>query len=81
MQVFIRDMESPVRMKSRFFIERRPVKMGAAMGRLGEIFHLRRLSSSFIVLALDVTTLGFLDLNITGTDKKGSVVPGYKRFA
>lgn len=70
MQVFVRDMESPIRMKSsRLFIERRPAKM-ASMDR----GHLRR---SFIVLAM---TLRFLDPNISGTNKKGPVIPGLKRF-
>jgi hypothetical protein len=56
--------------------------MGAGMDRPGDmIFHLRRLSSSFSVLALDVVTLWFLDPDIPGNDKKGSVIPGRKRFA
>ena len=72
MQVFVRDMESPIRMKSRLFIERRPAKM-ASMDR----GHLRR---SFVVLALNVMTLRSLDPNISGTNKKGPVIPGLKRF-
>ena len=78
MQVFIRDMESSARLKSRFFIERRPAKMGVGIDRPGGlIFHLRRLSN---VLALNEMTLWFLDSDISGTDKKGSVILGWKRF-
>ena len=81
MQIFIRNMESPVRMKSRFFIERRPAKMEAGRDRPGDmIFHLCRLPFSFSVLALNVMTLWLLDPDISGTDKKGSVIPGHKRF-
>lgn len=80
MQVLIWDMESPVRMESRLFIERRPVEIGARRDRLRKIFHLRRSSSSFSVVALNVMTLWFLNRNITRTNKKGSVILGRPMF-
>ena len=45
------------------------------------IFHLRRLSSSFSALALNVTTLWFLDPDIPGTDNTETVITGRGRFA
>ena len=44
------------------------------------IFHLGRLSSSFNALALNVTTLWFLDPDVLGTDNTETVITRRKRF-